>query len=91
MSRRYVIREGVLHATVGGEEVLLDPDVGTYHLINPTGRRLLERMGEGATLDEAIETVALEWQRDPGEVRAHVEPFIAAMIERQLVVASPGE
>ena len=83
---RYVLRDGVLKAEVSGEEVLMDPDIGIYHLVNATGHRLLERMSEGASLDDAIATVAAEWGRPAEEVRADAEPFLEALRERRLVV-----
>lgn len=86
---RYVVRDGVLHAEVSGEEVLLDPDVGVYHLVNATGRRLLERMKEGASLDEAVATVAQEWGRSVDEVGADAAPFIAGLLERALITEVP--
>lgn len=86
---RYVVRDGVLHAEVSGEEVLLDPDVGIYHLVNATGHRLLERMSEGASLNDAVMTIADEWGRPADEVRADAEPFIAGMLERRLITEAP--
>jgi hypothetical protein len=53
------IPPGVLRATVGGEEVLLNQDTGVYHLVNPTGRSLIRAFESGESLEGAIHSHAI--------------------------------
>jgi Coenzyme PQQ synthesis protein D (PqqD) len=82
---RYRRPDGVLHATIDDEEVLLNPDTGVYHLVNGTGRWLLERMEEGQTLGEAIESLSMNAGEDLQRVRAEAVSFVEAMKARGLL------
>ena len=82
---RYQMSAGVLHAEIDGEEVLLNPDTGIYHLVNRTGRSLLVRMDEGSTLDEAIRTLSDESGQDVTRVRVDALSFVQAMTDRGLL------
>jgi hypothetical protein len=41
-----------------GEQVLLNPQTGMYHLVNATGHALLQQMEDGATFEDAVRTLA---------------------------------
>ena len=81
----YRLAESVLRAEVGGDEVLLNPATGVYHLVNGSGREVLARLcaGEAAGLVAADiaarEGVAVE------TVTSDVTAFVAALTERGLL------
>ena len=82
---RYRTPDGVLHARIDDEEVLLNPDTGIYHLVNVTGRWLLDRMDEGQTLAEAIRSLSDAAGEDPQRVSAEAVSFVEAMEARGLL------
>ena len=82
---RYQAPRDVLRAEVDGEEVLLNPRTGVYHLVNRTGRALLAFMEEGRSLEESVAQVATDWGEEPQRVEADAALFIAAMRERELL------
>jgi NADH pyrophosphatase NudC (nudix superfamily) len=84
--RRLRRAPGVLHAEVDGEEVLLNPETGIYHLVNRTGRSLIGWMEDGETLDEAVDRLAEESGEASTRVRADAAAFVSAMTERGLLV-----
>jgi hypothetical protein len=82
---RYLKPAGVLHTTIDDEEVLLNPETGVYHLVNGTGRWLLDRMDEGQTLDEAIRSLSENAGEDLQRVSAEALAFVEDMKERGLL------
>ena len=82
---RYRAAKDVLQAEIDGEEVLLNPRTGVYHLVNRTGRSLLVMMRDGRTLEESVSEVAAEACVDPERVAADAKGFIDAMCERGLL------
>jgi hypothetical protein len=82
---RYRKPQGVLHARIDDEEVLLNPETGVYHLVNGTGRWLLDRMDEGQTLGEAIRSLSDEAGEDLRRVSAEAVSFVEAMKARGLL------
>jgi coenzyme PQQ synthesis protein D (PqqD) len=85
VERRYRRPDSVLFAELEGEEVLLNPDTGIYHLVNATGRHLLERMDDGDTLSQAIDSLSGETGEDATRVRGDAVSFVEAMTARGLL------
>ena len=85
VERRYRRPDSVLFAELEGEEVLLNPDTGMYHLVNTTGRHLLERMDRGDTLSQAIDSLSNETGEDATRVRGDAVSFVEAMTTRGLL------
>lgn len=85
MNERYRIPEHVLRAELDGEEVLLNPRTGVYHLVNWTGREVLSVIDHGGDVSEGVEAIA----RSSGEacdvVSHDVAEFIAALVARRLL------
>jgi hypothetical protein len=86
----YRVPEGVLRADLDGEEVMLDPRSGIYHLLNPTGRYLVACFAEGASFEEAVDRLVEEAGVGRKDVRKDADVFITAMIERGLLEAAPS-
>lgn len=86
---RYRLADDVLRATVPGEngvqqEVLLHTATGQYHLLNGTGRAVLDVIESSGTTDDAIRALAAVGA--PAErVREDVASFLAALEQRSLV------
>jgi hypothetical protein len=86
---RYRVCEGVLRAQLEGEEVLLNPSTGMYHLLNATGRQLLAEFDRGLSLEQAATVLAESVGIEAEQVRTDSSAFIADMIERGLLEEAP--
>jgi hypothetical protein len=87
---RYRIPEGVLRATVEGEEVLLNQETGEYHLVNATGLSLIRSFEAGDSVKQAIDALADWTGQDRRRVAADATTFIDAMVARGLLETAPG-
>lgn len=70
---------------MGGEEVLLNPQSGMYHLVNPTGRALLRHMEGGRTFEEAVRALSDETGQPVERVAADAAAFVEGMVARGLL------
>lgn len=86
--RGYRVASGVLRAELEGEEVLLNPATGQYHLINATGREILEAWERGLSSDEAVGAIAERFHKPFEEVDDDARRFATALIERGLLEES---
>ena len=86
----YRVPDGVLRADLDGEEVMLDPRSGIYHLLNSTGRYLVACFSDGVSFEVAVERLAEEAGVEREDVRKDADVFVAAMIERGLLEAAAG-
>jgi hypothetical protein len=82
---RYRVPDGVLRAELEGEEVMLNPATGVYHLLNPGGRRVVEGLEEGVSIEALTATVATDSDTEAERVRSDTESFVQAMVERGLL------
>jgi hypothetical protein len=85
MIDHYRIPESVLRAELEGDEVLLNPETGVYHLVNGTGKRILDSLSQGEGLQECIEGLARDVGAPVERVSADAEAFVTAMLERALL------
>jgi coenzyme PQQ synthesis protein D (PqqD) len=82
---QYRVPSGVLRAELEGEEVLLNPSRGIYHLVNETGRAVLNRLEEGKTLEEVVDELSTTWEQPQSTVQADAQLFVDALLERGLL------
>jgi Coenzyme PQQ synthesis protein D (PqqD) len=82
---QYRVPSGVLRAELDGEEVLLNPSRGIYHLVNETGRAVLNRLEEGKTLEQVVDELSTTWEQAPATVQADAQVFVEALLERGLL------
>ena len=82
---QYRVPSGVLRAELDGQEVLLNPSRGIYHLVNETGRAVLNRLEEGKTLKEVVDELSTTWEQPPAAVQADAQVFVEALLERGLL------
>ncbi|HKZ75911.1 MAG TPA: PqqD family protein [Actinomycetota bacterium] len=85
---RFRIATGVLRADLEGEEVLLNPATGMYHVVNATGRELLRDIEHGQSVGESTRRIAESFGEPVEFVRGDVSTFLAAMVERGLLEES---
>lgn len=81
----YRIPAGILRAEMGGEEVLLNPGTGTYHLINATGRALLTHIEAGRSFEDAVRTLREETGEPAERVISDADAFAESMVTRGLL------
>lgn len=84
----YRMPEGVLRAELDGDEVLLNPETGVYHLLNPSGKLLVEAFDSGANIEQAVDALASDSGADVGRVRDDSESFVRNMVDRGLLEAA---
>lgn len=82
-----VFRE--LAAEGGG--VLLRLDDGQYHGLNAMGCVIWELVGEGIAMDQLINEVRSAVDPAPDQLAAEVEAFVAALVERRLLIDESQE
>jgi PqqD family protein of HPr-rel-A system len=85
----YRLAPSVLHADLDAEEVLLNPATGQYHLLNRTGREIVDALGQGAATTEVAEAIARRTNTPIDQVQRDVESFVAALVSRGLVDEMP--
>jgi hypothetical protein len=85
MTPTFRVPSNVLRADLEGKEVLLNPDTGVYHLVNATGRSLLEAFEAGTSFDEAVTDIAARSDVDPERVRRDAQVFVDDMLSRRLL------
>jgi hypothetical protein len=86
---RYVMPPHVLRAELEGQEVLLNPETGVYHLVNETGRELLDGLRDGLTLQEAAQRLADRRRIPDGQAVSDATRFVTEMAERGLLAEAP--
>jgi hypothetical protein len=85
MSDRYRIPRSVLRAELEGDEVLLNPETGVYHLVNDTGKAILDSLAGGSSLGECIDRLARDTDQPIDRISRDADAFVTAMLERRLL------
>jgi hypothetical protein len=75
----------VLRAEMEGEQVLLNPQTGMYHLVNATGHALLQQMEDGATFEDAVRTLCERSGQPSERVESDAATFVDEMLDRGLL------
>ncbi len=75
----------VVYRAFAGEMVVLDLHTGRYHGLNPTGGRIFELISKAATVREAAQALAQEYDRPVKELEGHVCDFCADLLKQGLV------
>jgi hypothetical protein len=83
---RFTIRDGVMFNRVGEEIVLLDLDKGTYLGLDPVGSRFWELITSDASLGDAIEAMAGEYDVTREQLEADVAELVADLERNALLV-----
>jgi hypothetical protein len=83
---RFTIRDGVMFNRVGDEIVLLDLDKGTYLGLDPVGSRFWELITSEASVGDAIDAMAGEYDVTRQQLEADVAELVADLQSNGLVV-----
>jgi hypothetical protein len=83
----YRVPSGVLRAEVNGQEVLLNTSTGIYHVLNPTGRRMLLGLEQGWSIDRCVSSIVEESDVTSDRAEADADAFISDLLERKLLEA----
>jgi hypothetical protein len=75
----------VVHATRGGETVLLDVRRGQYYTLNEVGSRVWALVCEGASVTAIEERIREEYDASPERVRADISALISRLVREALV------
>jgi hypothetical protein len=68
-----------------GEQVLLNPKTGMYHLVNATGHALLQQMEDGSTFEDAVRTLCARSGQPSERVESDAAAFVDEMLDRGLL------
>ena len=90
LSATISVPQHVVYRTFPAETVLLNLQTGRYHGLNVTAGRVLAALDTGATVREAVGSLAREFRADPALVRHDVCELCRLLIERGLVEVDGG-
>ena len=76
----------VIFRELDGEAVLLDFASGRYFGLNAVATRVWTMLAAGSSVDDAVSTVAAEFDAPREEVARDVETLIADLVSRGLLV-----
>ncbi|MCM3131523.1 lasso peptide biosynthesis PqqD family chaperone [Paenibacillus polysaccharolyticus] len=83
-------KEGNLVSDMAGEKVMMSIASGKYYNLGSTGGRIWELIAEERTLEELIETLAMEYDIGPDECREQVISFLEHLSREGLIHISSG-
>ncbi len=87
----YSIPKGIASRRLSEEFFLLSPRTSTMHTLNETGADMLELLLAGHTPAEIGERLAEEFDAPAEVITADVERIIAALLDKELLVAHEEE
>jgi hypothetical protein len=72
------------------ETVVLNVSTGQYHGLNTMASAILDRLQSEATVADAIERLAREYDVPPDRLRDDVLALCESLLDRGLLVTAPG-
>lgn len=85
MTDSITVPQNVVFRQFPAETVVLNLQTGKYHGLNPTAGRMLEALAEADSIGEAVEVIAVEYDRSPAGVERDVQDLCRALHERGLI------
>ena len=85
LSQRARLPQHVVHRQFAEETVVLNLKTGYYHGLNVTGGRMLEVLGESATVGAAAKELAAEYEQPVSLIEQDLGDFCVALVERDLL------
>jgi hypothetical protein len=79
------VPEHVVERSFGGESVALNLRSGQYHGLNAVAARMLERLREAATAEEAVDPLATEFGQPREVIERDLAGLVRALADRGLV------
>lgn len=83
------VNEDVIFRELDGEVVLLDLASGRYYGLNAVGARVWAVIAAGGGVDDAVATVAAEFDAPEPEIAADVAALLDDLVARGLVARTP--
>ncbi len=84
---RFSRREGLMTADMDGSAVMMDIMTGKYYNLGDIGGRIWELLEESMTLQTLVEKLTAEYDVAPEQCKTDIQPFLAALVERGLLIA----
>jgi hypothetical protein len=81
----------VVLETVDEETIIVNLDTGSYYDLNHTGGRLLEALGRGAGLDDAVARLAADYGVDEDALAAAAAVLVGRLEEEGIIVAAEAD
>jgi Coenzyme PQQ synthesis protein D (PqqD) len=78
----------VVYREFVNETVVLNLQTGQYHGLNPSGGRMLDAITKVASVREAAQILAEEYQRPVDEIEGDLVAFCADLVDRGLIELS---
>lgn len=78
---------GIMTADMNGATVMLDIETGKYFNLGEVGGRIWELLEAPMSMETLVEKLMQEYDVTKEQCMKDVEPFLAKMLERGLVVA----
>jgi hypothetical protein len=75
----------IVGAEVESEMVLLDIEAGDYFGLDEVGTAIWRRLGQGASEDEIVSSLIIEYEVDPEQLRSDVRAFVRLLHAKGLV------
>ncbi len=85
MASKVRVPEHVVNRAFPAEMVVLNLNTGQYHGLNPTAGRMLELMQECASVGEAVDRAAEEYEQPREEIERDMRELCAGLLERELI------
>lgn len=74
-----------------GEAIIINLSNGVYYSMDEVGGFIWERIAEGRSLGEIVETIGSSYQVQAEQVRRDVERLAAELLEEDLVIVVEGQ
>jgi hypothetical protein len=85
-STTVVVADGQTSTEVGGEQVILDLDAGTYYGLNAVGARVWQLLQSPIEVEALVDTVSEEYEDvSRSQCREDVTHLLADLLEHKLI------
>jgi len=88
---RVTVPEHVVYRDFADQTVILNLDSGMYHGLNATAAKMLETLEQRASVDEAVESLAAEFDQPRDVIERDVLALCQTLGERGLIAHDAGD
>jgi len=82
---KYSRSEDYVFNEVDGELVMMNIETGAYASLNETGKSIWNLLEEPKSLDEILPSLVEEYDIDETTAKNEVEPFLAKLVEQNIL------
>lgn len=79
--RIYRLKSDVRHRSIADEGIVLRQDEGEVLVVNGIGERIVELIGEGASLPQVLATLETEYDVEPKQLKTDVMTYLGELEE----------